>query len=405
MRLRCILPVLFLLLSGLSFAADVNFIVIVPVVAVIVAIIIGLAYMLSTATADPRLGAWAKTELREFVLALFIIAAVSGLFIGTTEFSKAVTGQDDYVEYSIDVVDEMIDSFDAAYISIIKASGKIRIAATFSTWAAVPIWFISFIYSSAPLSGIGPVFTSLGIATQGLTNVIFLYEGLRVLIVFLQATIPPIILPLAFAVRLFPFTRKVGNAMIAVSLAGILLLPLSVVIIGEVNKTIDYPYASLSGSQLDKLDARPWSLIATAPICGSSVNRFMLSLNEYGFAAIVCLPFLIPPLTPAYPGCFTLVSQTIYHVIMLVIQIVHTAILATWLAWADFAAAASGGAGNVFLRAVWNVLRPFLESVTHLILTGYIDIIIVGIITISGARSISSALGGEWQLPGLERLI
>lgn len=405
MRLRCLLPLLLLLLPGLSFAADVDFMVIVPITAVLVTIIIALAYMLSNVTADARLGAWAKTELREFILGILIIAIVSAFFIGTTELSKAFTGQEDYVDYSISVVDEMINSFDDAYTSIIQASGKIRIAATFSTWAAVPIWFVSFIYSSAPLSGIGPVFTSLGIATQGLTNVIFIYEGLRLLIVFFQVTIPPIILPLSLAVRLFPFTRKVGNAMIAVSVAAILFLPLSIAIIGEVNKTIDYPYASLSGSQLDKLDARPWTLIATAPFCSMKATRFIMSLNEYGFAALVCLPLLIPPLTPAYPACFTLVSQTVYHIMMLVIQLVHTAILATWLAWADFAAASSGGAGSVFVRAVWDVLRPFLEKVTHLILTAYIDIIIVGIITISGARSVSSALGGEWQLPGLERLI
>ncbi len=405
MRLRCLLPVVLLLLSGLSFSADVDFTLLVPVTAVIVVIIIALAYMLSSVMADSALNAWARTELRELILGVVLITIISAFFIGTTELSKAVTGKEDYIEYSVSVADEMLHSFDEAYISIVKAAAKIRIAATFSTWAAVPIWFISFIYSSAPLSGIGPVFTSLGIATQGLTNVIFLYEGLRLLLVFFQTTIPSIILPLSFSVRLIPFTRKVGNAMIAVSLAGILLLPLSVVIIGEVNKTIDYPYASLSGSQLDKLDARPWSLIATAPFCSMKSTRFIMSLNEYGFAALVCLPLLIPPLTPFYPACFTLVSQTIYHVIMLVIQLVHTAILATWLAWADFAAASSGGAGSVWMRAVWDVLRPFLETVTHLILTAYIDIIIVGIITISGARSISTALGGEWQLPGLERLI
>lgn len=403
MRLRCLLPVVLLLLSGLSFAADVDFVPIVPFVAFLVAIFLALTYMLSNVTADARLNAWVKTELRELLMGIFLIAIISAFFIGTTEFSKVITGQEDYIEYSINVADEMLDSYDTAYTSIIRAAGKIRIGATFSAWMAVPIWFISFIYSSAPLSGIGPIFSSLGIATQGLTNVIFLYEGLRLLLVFFQATIPEVILPLAFAIRLIPFTRKVGNSLVAVSLAGILLLPLSVVIIGEVNTTIDYPYASLSGSDLDKLDARPWSLIATAPFCSMVSQRFILSLNEYGFAAIVCLPALAFP--PAYPACFTMVSQVVYHVIMLVIKIVHAIILATWLAWADFAASSSYGAGSVWLNAIWNVLRPFLENVAHLVLTGYIDIIIVAILTISGARSISTALGGEWQLPGLERLI
>jgi hypothetical protein len=35
----------------------------------------------------------------------------------------------------------------------------------------------------------------------------------------------------------------------------------------------------------------------------------------------------------------------------------------------------------------------------------YLDVVFIGLITISGARSHSAALGGEWYMAGIQRLI
>ncbi|MEM4359896.1 MAG: hypothetical protein QXT45_05155 [Candidatus Bilamarchaeaceae archaeon] len=399
----CSLFLSLLIALGVVAAADVDLIPLVPSTIVLVIIGIALSYMASDALADPQLKAWAKGELVELITGVILIVSISMLFIGTTELSKTITGKDDYTQIAIDVIDGMLEDYGVAYESIIKAAARIRIGATFSTWLTIPVWFFSFNYSSAPLTGIGPIFISLGMATQGLTNVIFLYEGIRLLLLFCQATIPEIVLPLAFILRLIPFTRRAGNTLIAVALGGILLLPLSVIIIGYMNSLIDYPQPALSNDELRRLDAYPWPVIAMSAFCQMPANRFILTLNEYGFAALVCLPAAIIP--AAYAACYTAVSQVVYHVIQTALHGVQAIITGIWLAWADWAAAASGSAGSIWAREVWHILRPFLENVSNLVLVGYVNAIIIAIITTSGIRSISTALGGEWQLPGIERLI
>jgi hypothetical protein len=43
--------------------------------------------------------------------------------------------------------------------------------------------------------------------------------------------------------------------------------------------------------------------------------------------------------------------------------------------------------------------------VSNLVLVGYLDFILIGLVTVSGAKSISAALGGEWYMAGIQRLI
>ncbi len=407
MRIMLAVPLILLLISNISFAEHVDLAPVVPMTAIIVAIFLAIMIMFSNVTANPQFNAWAKTELRELITGVVIVSVISALFVSSIGLSQAITGEDDYIGTSISIVDDMLSNaehgYDRAYQDIIRAAAKIRIAASYSPHVTIPIWFFSIMYSTSPLNGINPVFISLGTATQGLTNVIFLYEAIRLLLIFCRATVPTVILPLAFAIRLIPFTRKIGNTLIAVALGAIVLLPFSVILVGEVNNLIDYPEARLSGDQLDDLDAKPWAMEFGAVFCALKPIRFIMSLTDYGFAAVVCLPLLVFP--PAYPACYTVVSQVVYPIIMNVIKIVQTAILLAWLVWADFASGADWGAGADWVSTVFGILRPFLENVSNLVLTGYIDIILIAIITISGARSISTALGGEWQLPGIERLI
>jgi hypothetical protein len=407
MRILHAIPLILLLLSSISFADHVDFVPLVPMTAIVVAIFLTVMIMISTATANPQFSAWAKTELRELITGVVIVSVISALFLSSVGLSRAITGEEDYIGTSISIINDMLSNtehgYDRAYTDIIRAAAKIRIGASYSPHVTIPIWFFSIMYSTAPLNGINPVFISLGQATQGLTNVIYLYEGIRLLLIFCRATIPTVILPLAFAIRLIPFTRKIGNTLIAVALAGIVLLPFSVILVGEVNNLIDYPEAKLSNDELNDLDAKPWAMEFGAVFCALKPIRFIMSLTDYGFAAVVCLPLLVFP--PAYPACYTVVSQVVYPIIMNVIKIVQTVILVAWIIWADFMSASAEGAGSQWVNTIFSVIQPFLENVNNLVLTGYIDIILIAIITISGARSISTALGGEWQLPGLERLI
>jgi hypothetical protein len=53
----------------------------------------------------------------------------------------------------------------------------------------------------------------------------------------------------------------------------------------------------------------------------------------------------------------------------------------------------------------YDTVMPFLRDVNSVVFLTYIDLILIAIITISGARSLSSALGGEAYMFGVQRLI
>ena len=401
-----------LLILGTAFAQT-DFMVAVPGVAIVVGIFLAAMVMFSNMFANPQMLAWTKSEYREFVAAIILIVIIYAIFIspvGLKPLTQAITGEENYIDASVGVIDNMLynetSGYDTAYKYIIRAATKVRIGATYSPWLTIPVWIFSLMYSSSPLAGVSIMLIGLGQATQGLTNVIYLYEALRLLIIFSHATVPTIILPLAFALRIIPFTRRMGNTLIAVSLAAIVLLPLSVIIAGEMNNLIDYPYVVID--DIDDLDAHPWAMELGSIFCGLKPIRFIFSLTDYGFAALICLPLLLIPIIGVglFVACYTLVSEVVYPIIMLVVKLAQLILLVIWLAWSEISVGTKGGFGSYgWPGEVFYILLEFLEQVNNVILVGYIDIVLIAIITISGAKAISTALGGEWYLAGVERLI
>lgn len=405
--------VVFLLLFGICFAEPIDLMPVVPGIAIIVAIFLAIMLMLSNMLSSTQLMAWTKTEFRELIAGVILVALIFGAFISSQELAKALTGEDDYIQAAENIIEGMLNDdvhgYDTAYENIIKAATKIRTGASYSPWLTVPVWLFSIMYSSSPLSGISIMLIALGNATQGLTNVIYLYEGILLLIKFFHVTVPTILFPLAFCVRLIPFTRRIGNTLIAVCIAAIVLLPLSVIIVGEINNIIDYP--DLRIKNIDRLDPDTFAMDFTSIFCGFKSMRFIMSLSEYGFAAVTCLPLLfIPIVGPGlYSACFALVSEVIYPLIIFVVKIVQLVLTVIWLGWAELSVGISGGFGppgsDTWPQEVFNIILPFMENVNNAILVGYIDLVLIAIITISGARAVSTALGGEWYLAGVERLI
>ncbi len=391
---------LFLMFPAVFAVEPVDLTMAVPVVAIIVMIFLAISSMFATAISDPRLEAWTKSEIREFVAGILLVALVLTFFIGTTGISVAVTGQESYVTASQNIVESWINGYASTYEYIISGASRIRAAATYAPYMNIPLWYVSISYSTNPLSGVGIVLSTFNLAAQGVTNAMFLAEGLRLLIAFLKVTVPVILLPLSFCLRLIPFTRKTGNTMIAISLAGIVFLPFGVILADDLNSLIEpakYPNPQM---ELSTLDADPFGMVAFEWACETEPIRLLLSLTDWLFALIVCIPLLLTPWTIAlYPQCFYLVKEVIYPLILWIFQFGSMALLLAWeLSY-------GGPATDVYVDDVWGVVQPFFRDLNNLVLIGYIDFILIGIVTIAGARSLSAALGGEWYMAGIQRLI
>ncbi len=392
--------VLLMLLASLSFAAeplDLTFAV--PAMALVVGAFLGMANMLSSSISDPRFEAWVKTEMREFFAALILIAIITGGLISSNGITFALTGESDFITAAQNIVQGWLGTFDSSFEYLIRAAGRIRTAATYAPYLNIPIWYFSINYSTNTLGGIAIMLGPLNMAAQGLTNSIFLSEGLMLLLLFLKVVVPKILLPLSFIARLTPFTRKLGNTLIAVSIAGIVFLPVSIIFADALNGTITMPNPTMD---LSRLSANPWAMVMAEPLCESVPVRSLLFVTEQIFSAIICLPLLLTPWTAGLyqaPCREPLMHQVVYPLIQLIFQIVNTVLLIIW------EAVYSAGPYDFYAEGVFTEVMGFLKAVNNLVLVSYLDFIFIGIVTVVGARSLSTALGGEWYMAGVQRLI
>jgi len=404
--------VFLLLICNAAFAQYVDFMIVVPAVGIVVAIFLAGMQMLATSISNPQLMAWAKTELRELLGGVALIAIIFATFITSNGIAIALTGDANYMTTAIDIVEDTLTNsehgVDRAFEDIIQATSKVRAGASYRPTLSIPLWVITLSYSTAPYAGIAPIVSSLGLGAQALTNVIYIYEALLLILKFLAVTAPSVLLPISFCARLIPFTRKVGNTLIAISLAALVLLPFSIILMGEINeRVVDYPQASISSRAMDNLDANPWAMLIAEPFCSSETMKFMFGITDMGFAYLMCLPLLLSGVGAAlYPACTNLLQYTIYPLISNLFYIIHAVVLALWIVWAEMIEQGAGiGLGGVWAADVFNTVYPFLTQVNNLVLLLYLEFIMVCIITYTGARSISTALGGEWYLAGIQRLV
>ena len=93
-------------------------------------------------------------------------------------------------------------------------------------------------------------------------------------------------------------------------------------------------------------------------------------------------------------ACMKLLVTIIY-------PIVSFGISAAWSA--SIAPALFGSAPN--LSSIYKMMSPFLLDINHLVVVTFIEIILISLLTIIGTKSISAALGGEYMLPGVQKLV
>ena len=367
----------------------------IPLVAITMFIILTIIDMLSNTISDPKLEAWAKTEMREIVAGCVLIFAVTALILSGNTLVSALSGQSDVIASAVHSIDTWISGFDNSFEQIIRAAAKIRTSATYAPYIGVSLWYIAVNYSTNPLSGIAMLLAPYNLAAGGLTNVIFISEGLRLFLVYIKIVGPAVIVPLAFCARLIPFTRKLGDTLIALSVALMVLLPVSVIMADGLNSQMGIVglQNSISHRDIGGLDANPTAMMLMSPLCGFIPLRTILGLNDLFFSVLTCAPA-----GPFFGVCQPIVQNVVYPIMMMVIQYSMSLLLIVWES--VYTVLAPQYASDAF-----NITYSLLRDVNGLILINYIDFIFIATVTVAGARSISTALGGDWYMSGIQRLI
>ncbi|MBI2079233.1 hypothetical protein HYT84_00590 [Candidatus Micrarchaeota archaeon] len=361
--------------------------------ALLTTVLLALMHMLATAISSPPLEAWVKTEMRELIAGFIIFIIVIGLAFGTNSLTFILTGKSDtdLSKEAITNLDKLLSHLRSPYESILKATHYIGLLSGYSYSYPVPLWYASYTYMDAPYSGLGPLSTFLHQAAQGLNNAIFLYTGLKVLLKFFTSDAFSItFLSVGLGFRVFPFTRQLGNTLIALWIGATILFPTSILIMSIMHDQVvgvnAAPKISNFNPMILKIPA------GFGELCSNEWIRGFTATSEIGWGLIICLPLAITGV--GFQVCWENVTEVVYPIATMAFQLAFGTLFLT-----------QALTSSLNVEIIFRIIADFLEDVNVIIILSYIDSFVVAIITVVGTKSISTALGGEYYLVGLQRLV
>ena len=374
-----------------------------PLVLTAMIALLAIMYALSQSLHLPQLHSWVKTEIREFIVAAILFVIVLGIINGVAgTLIQVLTGESDYQTAARAYTSDMFTRAYNANHDLIRLYHAVGMRAGFSANLAIPLFYSALTTSGAPYAGYGSFFTFLSQASNDITNMLFVYSALNVLLDFFASPNFTNLIYLAFAFRFIPFTRQLGSTLIALVLGASILFPGVIVLVATLDNPITIPAPLVSPAIFSGTASSP-GLEMTLPvgsgvICQSFGVRFLIgNFGELGFALPPCLVVLaISWITggSVFTACMNLLMGVVY-------PIVSFGIAVGW--GASIVPILFGSAPN--LSSIYNLLYPFLLDINHLVVVTYVEIILISILTVIGVKSISAALGGEYMLPGVQKLV
>lgn len=421
MGIRRILALILLLLP-LSFAADcpiepcvslptlgIDFLFVAALVSVAIVVI---AYTFSNFFQSPTMNAWAKTELRELFAAVILVALLWGLTSGLNPLIKYYTGEPTFVSLGSSSLNNTITYLEDLYYKDAEAYQAIGVFQGFSVYASAgpPMGYVYLSTGTTPVYGATILMGPLSNAANNLTLQILTFRLVQTFMYYIGAVVPAFVLPLGFAFRMFPFTRNIGNTVIALSLGAILVLPLSLFLVDEFYKSVTFQYKDKfekTSFRYENMDiSSPLmdvSKVTTIAVCKDFPLRTFTELGEWFWGAIYGLVMMAscgyPP--AAYPVC--VVEKMLEFVFQIWPDIIGFIQLAFGLMMGivigvDFSKPTSISP----FTTIPYILLPAVAEATAFSIVSFMMIVMV---TFGGVRAISSALGGDYVLYGLSRFV
>jgi hypothetical protein len=361
------------------------------VITIIVIVLLAIAYMLAETINNQQLLAWVKQEMRELIVAIILFVAVFALFNGDKPLISSLTGTNDYKAAAEGVIDDMIGRANVAYNDLIDAYHVVGMRSGYSTnvMAGYYLWVSA---GGMPSSGYSSFMIFFNQAAGGLANMIFLYQGVRTLLDFFLA-VGGQLMYLAFILRVIPFTRQLGSTLVALVIGAYIIFPFALFMMGPFHDLITMPAPNLPHSAIKNLEFYIPS--GASFICGEWYVRLLVGMfGEIGFALPPCLLVAIATWGAGFQPCWEILTKIVYPIIM---QILLPIVWGLTIGISTFVVPDIGEDFDHFV--------PFLHDINNLVVVSYIDAILISIITIAGVKSISVALGGEYMLPGIQRLV
>ncbi len=411
-----ILSILFLIslsFSGGPNTPEINLptlgIVFLAIIAFLSVGIVALAYMLGSFLQSPQVIAWAKGELQQVIASVILVVILWSVVSGTDVMVNAIFLHDSdggsLSELGSEALEPHIQYMETLYLKVADAYQTIGLMQGFGYFASVGIVYAYVGQGASPYYGTSILLGPLAGASNNLTIQILTFRLIKVFTYYLEGVFPMFLFPIALAFRMFPFTRKLGNTLIAISLGVMLVLPLSMLFVSELWHATAWQYksdvlkASFSYDDMELGGVMDFVQSIVDFLCEAKSIRFLMGMGEFGvglvYSTIVCafagLGFML---------CF--------------LPVFWTFITAVWPLWATLIYLVAGALTLLpFSASFADSVAPSLDVIPNLLLpaiveaTGFsiVSLFIISLITISGIKSISIALGGDYVLYGVSRFL
>ncbi|MFA5076832.1 MAG: hypothetical protein WC488_00170, partial [Candidatus Micrarchaeia archaeon] len=247
---------------------------------------------------------------------------------------------------------------------------------------------------------------SLSVLASNISTGILVYEAMILFMRFLFSISITAILPIGFALRFIPFTRKIGGTLLGLAIAGIFAYPFAMALAAEIHDNVDVQHSMITAEDLGKVSLHLPSFLVG--LCTNDFIRVFTSLSEWGWWAIICIPLCLACclltglwhcLAPIAGWCWWGISYQFYNFTQMALMLVSSAAMVSASQRMQSAIGADAGAIHDI------VMNHLIIPVSSASALPIMEAVFVGGFTILVARSLSSALGGELAIAGLERLI
>jgi hypothetical protein len=360
-----------------------------------------LYYLFSKFLSSSQLEAFAREEFSQLVFTILIFASFAffSIFLSTLASAAVCGGAScDHISlalYSLGTVEKALAS---TYVRLYGYEFTIGLLSTVGFNIPLPVMPITMVWVSvSPFSGLEPVSNALVTLIESIGYLFGLAYGREMLVYFFRDITPTVLLPLGFAMRAMPFSRRTGSSIIAIAFAGYFAYPLSI-------------------------------LLSNYMIIESGAANSMEAVNTPPAAALC-----EPPGTPGTPEYENYVNNS------------NQAIADNWEAQLNDLTGRGGGSsvsglmagglstafsgfsdffgaffGAVTERYNFNLLSPNMSPFIHfayffviskiVLLAQFVIMVLVTfvfeiIITVTAFRSLSHVLGGEIEILGLTKVV
>lgn len=377
---------------------------------------VALSYAISSAIQNPSAVAWSKEQLREVIVGVVIVVMVYGaaatanaLVVSTTGYGTIEDVGSGPVELGSATLEPIIGNLSVVYYKIGEAYFSVAVQqGTSVSWSATLIpkftWWQPSIYYGRdvmPYYGLSPILQALTISSQNIMVQLLSFRVVQLFLLYIRNVVPEFLLPIGFAFRVFPFTKRLGDTLIALSLGGLFMLPASLIVVNELREIAPLRNVQLAEvtNFADNLDPAFFSSanFLKEGLCENIAMRFFIGFGELFWATIFALIASAPTLFATFYVWFEFFLVAVWPwVIWIMGLILGTVLLALTL---------SLDSTQLYDLTIAPIVSTLIPAATEITVFSIISVIVIAMVTYTGTKAISSAMGGEYMLYGISRLI